>query len=386
MKSYAFLIFFSVVFAVYFLVNLYIYRHGISLFPKGSNLRCYFAWIFWSIAICFPLGRIVERFWISSATDLIIWVGSFWLAAMLYLFIAVLAIDILRLSNLAYPWMDHLFGDNLSKVKLWSAVGIASTVFLVVAAGHINAVATRVSHYNLTINKKGEKLQHLRIVATSDIHMGTIIGKRRVSRLINLINKQNPDIILFAGDIMDEDLGPVIRRNLGAKLNQLHSKYGTYAILGNHEYIGGSHPALKYMEEHGVKVLKDSSTIIDGSFYIVGRDDRNSRQFEHTTRKSVSELVDPLDHSKLIVLMDHQPYDLGKAEEAKVDIQLSGHTHHGQLWPLNYITQSIFELSSGYKEKGDSHIFVMNGYGTWGPPVRIGNRPEIVVLDITFKP
>lgn len=384
MKGYAIIIFFSIVFIVYFLVNYYIYRHGLMALPKGSSLRHAFVWLFWAAVICFPLGRMVERIWSCAVTDFIVWIGAFWLAAMLYLFLSVLFIDILRLSNLIYPWMNNLFGNNIGNAKLWTMAAVSGIALLTVTIGHINAVWTRVNHHSIQIAKDGGSLKKVRIVAASDIHMGTIIAKHRVSKLVKLINEQQPDIVLFAGDIVDEDLSPVISRNLGQKLVQINSKYGIYAITGNHEYIGGAEPAIKYLQEHGVNILRDSAALIANSFYIIGRDDKDSRRYAHQQRKELGELLNGIDRSKPSILLDHQPFHLDKVQEAGIDIQLSGHTHHGQLWPLNYITQAIFEVSSGYKKKGNSHIFVSNGYGTWGPPVRTGNRPEILVLDVEF--
>jgi uncharacterized protein len=384
MKVPTFLIFVSIVLAVYFLVNLYIYRHGLMAIPRGTQLRTAFVWVFWSLAVCFPLGRIAERFWTSPVTDAIVWVGSFWLAAMLYLFLLTVLVDIARLSDLLFPWMAKAFGDGLPAIRLWTLGGAAALVLLTVAAGHINAVWTRVSHYTISIPKEGNKRQHLRIVAASDIHMGTIIAQRRVGKLVRLINEQKPDIVLFAGDIVDEDLGPVIRRNLGRKLEQLAAKDGVYAITGNHEYIGGAEAAVMYLKNHGVTMLRDSVALVDSSFYIAGRDDRGSARITGHKRKEVAELLEGVDKSKLTILLDHQPYELDKAAAAHVDIQLSGHTHHGQLWPFGYLTEALFEVSSGYLKKGNTHIIVSNGYGSWGPPVRIGNRPEIIVIDITF--
>ena len=139
------------------------------------------------------------------------------------------------------------------------------------------------------------------------------------------------------------------------------------------------------MEKHGIKILRDSAALIDNSFYIIGREDREKTAFTQTPRKSVEDLLEPLDKQKPIVLLDHQPYHLELAERAGVDFQISGHTHHGQLWPFGYITQKIFEVSRGYKQKGNSHFYVSTGFGTWGPPVRLGNRPEILEFTLVFE-
>jgi predicted MPP superfamily phosphohydrolase len=149
-------------------------------------------------------------------------------------------------------------------------------------------------------------------------------------------------------------------------------------VTGNHEYIGGVEQAVAYLREHGVTVLRDSCVTLPSGVIIAGREDRSSSSFAGKKRKDLSEILDGADTSKPVILMDHQPFHLEEAEHAGVDFQLSGHTHHGQLWPLNYITNAIYEISWGYLRKGATQYYVSCGAGTWGPPVRLGNRPEIL--------
>ena len=234
------------------------------------------------------------------------------------------------------------------------------------------------------MDKKVEGLDQLKIVFVSDVHMGTIIGPRRTNSIVNKINALNPDLILLGGDIVDEDLAPVIRNNLGDSLRKLTAPLGVIGITGNHEYIGGAEPAVKYLEDHGIRMLRDSSILIDDKFYIVGREDRDKPRFSGRERKEIGALMNGIDKSKPLILLDHQPFELDEKEKAGVDLTLSGHTHHGQLWPLNYITKAIYEVSWGYKKKGNTHVYVSSGVGGWGPPVRIGNRPEIVLINLHF--
>jgi predicted MPP superfamily phosphohydrolase len=124
---------------------------------------------------------------------------------------------------------------------------------------------------------------------------------------------------------------------------------------------------------------------MDDKFYIIGREDRDKRNFAGTNRKDIENLMQGLDQSLPIIMLDHQPFELDKKEKLGIDLTLSGHTHHGQMWPLNYITKAIYEVSWGYKKKGDTHVYVSSGVGGWGPPVRIGNRPEIVLINVMFK-
>jgi hypothetical protein len=200
--------------------------------------------------------------------------------------------------------------------------------------------------------------------------------------MVKILNDMNPDIILLAGDIVDEDLAPVIEKNLGETLRGLRAKYGVYAVTGNHEYIGGVEEAVRYLSEHGITVLRDKAVLIDGSFYVVGREDRSITGFTGEKRKPLKQIMAGLDKRLPIILMDHQPYHLEDAVASGIDLQLSGHTHNGQMWPFNYITRAIYEISYGYMQKGDTHVYVSSGFGTWGPPVRVGTGAEIVQIII----
>jgi predicted MPP superfamily phosphohydrolase len=200
-----------------------------------------------------------------------------------------------------------------------------------------------------------------------------------------MINSLDPDIVFLPGDVFDEDIGPVIKENLGEILRTIRSRFGVFAVTGNHEYIGGEEAACQYLSDHGIVVLRDSFVRVNDVCYVIGREDISIRQFAGKQRKSLSELLKDVDRRLAIILLDHQPFRLEEAEQSGVDLQLSGHTHHGQLWPFNYISKRIFEVSWGYKKKGSTHIYVSCGVGTWGPPVRVGNTPEIVNIKISLS-
>jgi predicted MPP superfamily phosphohydrolase len=215
--------------------------------------------------------------------------------------------------------------------------------------------------------------------------LGTIINRNRLSRIVKEINTLNPDIVLFAGDIVDEDIKPVIRFNLGEMLLNIKAKYGVYAITGNHEYIGGAEKADKYLSSHGIKMLRDTTILINNSFYICGREDRDSERFSGKKRKELKDLLIGIDTNKTLIVLNHQPTKLYEAVELGVDLHLSGHTHNGQLFPFNFITKKIYEISYGYKKTGNSNFYVSSGVGSWGPPIRIGNKPEIVNIKLWGK-
>lgn len=376
-----FILFFSIVLLVYFSVNYYIYNRGVQLIPVAASWKSFIKIGFWVIVWSYILGRVIERFHISWFTDLLTWTGSFWLAAMLYFFMLVLVIDIVRLGNYFIGFLpDIVYTAKFKAALLFVSIG---AVFFTVLAGHINAINPRIRQLTIDIDKPANGMKEVRIALASDIHMGTVIGPRRMNKFVDKMQELKPDLILLAGDVVDEDLQPVIRHNLGEVLVKLKAPLGVYAITGNHEYIGGVAQAVKYLEEHNIVFLRDTAVKISGSFYLAGREDRSKNSSGR--RKDISQILNGHDSALPVIMMDHQPFELDKVEAAGVDVQFSGHTHHGQLWPLNYITNAMYEVSMGYKKKGNTHFYVSNGFGSWGPPVRIGNRPEIVNVIIRFK-
>lgn len=384
MRSVMFLVFFSIVMVIYSLVNYYIYVRGMQALPVGLSFKKWYPWIFLFLSGSYVIGRFLERVWISPVSTFFTFVGSFWLAFMVYLLMAVLVIDLVRLVLYFLPQPAFLAG-NYEQVKKMMFIGVVGLAGIVVVAGHINALIPRVQRIDIQINKTAGAMKTLHIAAASDIHMGTLVGPRRTAKLVRMLNELKPDLILFAGDIVDEDLAPVIRYDLGHSLVKLKAPLGVFAITGNHEYIGGAEAAVKYLNEHGIRMVRDTSVKINDSFYLAGRNDRDSKRFSAKERKSLDQVLEGVDFNLPVIMMDHQPFNLQQVADAGVDFQLSGHTHHGQLWPFNYITRKIYEVSWGYKQKGNSHFYVSSGFGGWGPPVRTGNRPEILDIYITFK-
>jgi uncharacterized protein len=383
-RTNAFLIFFSIVIVLYGLINSYIYLRGIQAIPSGSTLRHWFNAVFWFLALSYFAARLLERFTVSWFTDGLVWIGSFWLGAMAYFVIILLVIDVLRLANYIIPFFPAIITQQYQYAKQITALAVISIVFLVVIGARLNQMAPQIKTLELTIHKKSP-LKELHIAMVSDVHLGTIICNSHFMRIVEKINSLNPDIVLFAGDLVDEDIEPVIRQNLGETLRQIQSKYGIYGITGNHEYIGGVEAACKYLTDHGVVMLRDSTVQIADAFTLVGREDISIRQFGGGKRKLLSELMGTVNKSLPVILMDHQPLHLNEAVEQGADLQFSGHTHNGQLWPFNYISDAVYELGWGYKRKGNTHFYVSCGVGTWGPPMRTGNRPEVVNVKLKFE-
>lgn len=384
-RSFFIFIFITLAILIYGLVNFYIFTKGWhSLAGIRREWRLVYAWVFILLALSFVAGRFLDRLGSSAFNDVLIWIGSFWLAVMLYGFIAAVFSDLIFLSANLFKLgaLKSLMAN--SGWKLGTFIGASGLILIVIAAGYINACNVRVKKLEINIPKSGGEFKQLNITMVSDIHLGTIIGNGRLNRLIDKINATDPDLVILAGDIVDEDIGPVIRRDMGKNLLEIKSRHGVIGITGNHEYIGGVIKAVEYLEAHGIKMLLDDRVLVGQSLWIVGRKDRSGARFDGNPRKPLNELLAGEDKTLPVILLDHQPFDLNEASFNGIDLQLSGHTHHGQLWPLNFITNKVYEKSWGYLKKDQTHYYISSGAGTWGPPIRIGNCPEIVKIKINF--
>ena len=355
MKVLNFIIFFSIFLAIYGLVNYYLFIRGWQVLADFPNLRKYYLIIFLFLASSFIAGRLLERAWISPVSDILVWVGSFWLAAMLYFFLVIFVLDLVRLVNFGFPFL-HKLPIEYARLKLWTFASSIVLVLGVLIGGYLNTLNPQIRRLELKISKPAP-MKQLHIVAASDIHLGTIIGRKRFMKIAKKINALKPDLILFPGDIVDEDLGPVIKENGGEALEALQAKFGVYAIMGNHEYIGGVDAAVNYLQKHKINVLRDSVVKINDTLFLIGREDRSLNNFQNIKRKPLAELMKKVDPQFPVILMDHQPFRLAQVADFPVDLQISGHTHHGQIWPINYITQAIYELSWGYTKIKNTHFF-----------------------------
>jgi uncharacterized protein len=384
MKLKNFLIFFSIVLTINYSLNYYIIARGLDVISIDSSFRIYFTILILFFASAFIGGRVLERISVNVFTTIIIWIGSFWMALMVYIFLQLIIIDLLRVTNYFFGIFPSFITDNLQMIKMITGITVLLIAVVVVLLGFVNTWFPVIKNIEIIIPKNAGKLSELNIVMVSDIHLGTITGKRYLSKVVRKINGLNPDIILIPGDIIDEDIKPVIENNAGEILKQLKAHYGVYAVTGNHEYIGGVNAAKKYLKEHNITLLNDEVKLIDNSFYVAGREDLSIKQFTTGRRKSLKEILKDIDKSHPVILLDHQPFKLENAVENGVDLQLSGHTHNGQLFPFNFITKKVYELSYGYKQKGSAHIYVSCGVGGWGPPIRTNSRPEIVMIKLAF--
>lgn len=368
--------------SLYFGVSWYVYSHGVKALDGGVGSTI-FTWIFWILAATFIIGQILERGNPDFIARLISQAGSLWLSIFLYSIIFVLFVDVFRViqyyTNVFPP---SLLGGALS-AKMLFVYGVSFASIMTIG-GAINARNPINNIQNITIDKKGSSRDSLKIVLATDVHLGVILGENHAKKLVAQINAQKPDIVIFGGDLVDHNPVPVVKNNMGDYFDKIDAKLGVFAITGNHEFIGKPDISIDYFTQHGVQYIRDTIFTIDGIIQIAGRDDRDKKRFGTEDRKNINDIIKNTQNLPLL-LVDHQPVEYAEVEELGVDLMMSGHTHKGQLWPLSFITSLVYENDFGLIQKGKTWFYTSSGYGTWGPPVRTGNRPELAIFNISLK-
>jgi predicted MPP superfamily phosphohydrolase len=371
---------FTLIIGLYCVVNAYLL---IRLFRalRGMGparlLPCLLALVLFS---AYPVARAVEGngWWAKGLA----FAGTFWLSFVLYAFLLLLAVDLFRLCNRFGHWFKSSPEQALAQRR--AACGaIAGTALGISGLGWLN---TQTPALRATLIPAPRLALPLRIVALSDIHLGRLITPAYFSSLIDLIEPLHPDLVLFAGDILDDYDGFDPKATLGS-LRRLRPSLGIWGILGNHEYIAGTADTSREMlEESGIRILRDEWVDLDGEALLIGRDDLSRKRFSGQERKALPEILAsiPADRRGLpMILLDHQPFQLEDAEKAGVFLQISGHTHNGQLFPFNFVMPKIYENPYGHSRRGRTHYWVTSGAGTWGPRVRTSGRPEVLLIDLS---
>lgn len=366
-----------VTFIVWLALNYYIGLHGLKAFGVFLNGNPVLYWIvLFLLAVSYVLGKTGEMIYPGRLSRIMTVIGSYWLAFFFYGFFALVFIDLLQMMD---NWLGFLPGFA-KEAYFYTGTTVVLFLILLVVYGTINARNPVINRYNITVDKFAGNIKDLHIIMVSDLHLGSVVNEKRLSSLVQTINKLRPDLVFLVGDIIDENVKVFKKLGMVEILKGLRPKIGSYAVLGNHDYYGGQYRyAIKLLENAGIKVLRDEWVLIKESFYLVGRDDKFSR-----FRKGLEVLLADIDRKFPIIVLDHNPVDIKEALANEVDLQLSGHTHRGQLVPLDRITQRIFLKDWGYLRIDGFQAIVSNGFGTWGPPIRIGNRPEIVEIFLQF--
>jgi uncharacterized protein len=359
---------------------------GVILFLVYHGLLLYFGWNGWVwlrsvwrerlilrylyvlglmlLAYSFFLGR-----WLDN--NLIVTViGAYWIAVFYFL------IFLLPLANLTV-FLSRFTRWSKLRVIQWTGFATMVLLVLLVGWGAYNAYSPVVRSYQITIPKAVPDRQQLNIVMASDMHFGALSGSAHAKRLVERINAMKPDVVLFPGDIIDDDLVYYLKKGMPDILKQIEAP--VYASLGNHDRMQGD--LIRVLEESGMEVLYDETILFDDRYTLIGRKDRRDR-----SRAELAQLMQQADTTKPVILLDHQPYDFDIAKNLGVDLLVAGHTHRGQIAPASLVTDKMYENDWGFLQKGQLHTIVSSGYGFWGTPIRTGTRSEIVQIHVTFAP
>ncbi len=378
------IIFFSVFFALYGAMNYYIFIRGWQVLALYPYLKPVYLILFLIASLSYLLAKFIGEYLSAFVYDALLWIGSFWFAFMVYFFLCIVLIDFVRLINLKFQFLPDSVSPSYKQLKLITAIVVIVLTSALIIYGFINTRIISIKTVNIELPKRSGKLNELNAILAADFHLTPVNDGKLLNFIVEKINSLQPDILLMPGDIVDDKTDILKHRNIGNAFKDIKTKYGVYASNGNHEFITGVDGAVKFMQENQIQVLRDSSILIDNSFYIIGRDDRSGKNFTGFERKSLTEIISGINHDYPAILLDHTPLNLEEAEQNNISLQVSGHTHHGQIFPGNLITSLIYEVSRGYLKKGNTHYYVTSGVGTWGPPVRIGSDSEIVNLKIKF--
>ncbi|MEN2751684.1 metallophosphoesterase [Psychrobacter sp. FBL11] len=236
-----------------------------------------------------------------------------------------------------------------------------------------------------TIHINKPMVGQLRIAVASDLHIGRLFGSGAIDRLHRLVIQSEADILLMPGDIMDDNTDAFIAYDMQANLTELCASlpYGVYATLGNHDLYGHEQPISQSLRHAGVYLLNDDVVCLTHQgqpIWLVGRFDNHKR-----ARVATTELLAQVNIDEPVILLDHRPSDIVEHSQLPVDLQVSGHTHNGQVFPANFIVNSINRLGYGYEAIGKGHFVVSSGYGFWGIPFRLGSRSEIWLITLSGK-
>lgn len=349
--------------AIYVGGNAYVFWHllqTMSCAPQG--LRILFIILFWvaAFALFIALGlRNVEL--PSSLHRTLHIVGSVWLVFILYMVLTTALFDIV-----------HLIIPTFHGGVMYALCATGLLLF----CGYINYRQPDIKHITITTEKLADG-EHLRVVAVSDIHLGYGTGREALSKYVKLINGESPDAVVIVGDLIDNSIRPVAEARMEEVLSTINAPLGVYMVPGNHEYISGLAKCDAYLRHTNIHLLRDSIIKLPHNIELICRDDRINQH-----RKPLEELASEADNESFTIVLDHQPYDIATSNALGIDLHLSGHTHHGQVWPLNIITDLMYDQSHGYRKWSTTHAYVSSGLSLWGPPFRIGTKSDMAVIDI----
>ncbi|MFO7570771.1 MAG: metallophosphoesterase [Smithellaceae bacterium] len=356
-------------------INFYFYCRLRSLFPFSGIWQGALLCLLGLLVIAPILVRTLESLHYEHAARAAACIGYVWMAFIFLFFFLSVSMELIRgIHKLIVPGTGTL---TLKMVTFGLSVFVAAGL---VVYGYIDAQRIRVKHLEIATQQILPGDGKLRIVQISDVHVGIIIRNSRLNPLLEQVRKAGPDILVSTGDLLDGELDNIM--NDAERFAAIETTYGKFAVLGNHEYYAGLRRSIEFTEAAGFQLLRDESTQAAG-ITIFGEDDITGRKPGETEKSRAFSRALAQKQNGFVLLLKHQPY-IDKA--AQFNLQLSGHTHGGQLFPFGFMTRIYFPRNYGLHELAESKLlYVSRGTGTWGPPVRVFAPPEITVIDLIGK-
>jgi hypothetical protein len=329
------------------------------------------------------LVRVSEKAGLEGIARILAYIGYIWMAAILIFFVTGILADIFRLIIYGLgSLLSKDFSFITSAHPIYFFMCLSAALFVVVY-GFFEARKIRTEYISIPTNKISADVGRARIAQISDVHLGLIVGEERLRTIIQAVQQAKPDILVSTGDLVDAQLDNIDK--LADLLKTVDTKYGKFAVTGNHEFYAGLERSLKITEMAGFTVLRGRSMVIPGLITIAGVDDEAVRGWLKGDSTEENKLCSEIDNSQFTVLLKHRPV-IYKGSLCSYDLQLSGHTHKGQIFPFGLITRLFFEKYYGFFDfKNGTYMYVSRGSGTWGPPIRFLAPPEVTIIDLVHR-
>ena len=368
-------------FIIHLTLNLLVFLRGWHAFDRKRWVRIILILVFVIELLIYTAGFIFYRHFPENINQFIRVMGTSWMLFLLYSGGIWLITDLIYIFTNRIRRKSWRYREQPQRYKISSYIITILFVVIIMINGHINFRNPVVQQIPISINKSGGKLDSIRVAVIGDLHLGWMINREHTKRFVDLIMSQNPDLIVFVGDIIDSNIDPIIEQKMDVELARLKAPLGVFSCTGNHEYRYDAEEKIQLLNDAGITMLRDSAVLVDSLFYIIGREDRIVLD-----RNSLEEILNEyaVDRSKPLIVLNHTPDNLSEEVDAGIDIALYGHTHHGQAFPGNIATEIVFEVAHGYKKKGNTNLYVTSGIGLVGPQFRIGTVSEIAMLNIRF--
>ena len=368
--------FFRLGLVIVLLPSLYVYFRLLRLFSNRRH-KVTFTLLFFFLILAFWGTEMLSHSPYGDMSDVLLITGYSSLPFLLYLFLSVLLRDILLGMNRLFNFVsaDVLKSTKVRIATLWVLFLLP---LLVVMYGRLHYTALEIQRHHIQIPKQSSTMQHLRVALASDLHIKSWTDRDFMERFVGLVNTEHVDVLLLPGDVLEGDRQDERLLEFERLFRAIQTSYGVFASLGNHESHRQS-SAEDFFQASNIVVLRDSVVVIDSAFTLIGRNDGRAND-----RKTIEELVRTAPGNLPVIILDHRPTDIERISMTGAEMLVSGHTHRGQLWPLNYITELMYDVNWGYKKVWNTHVFVTSGVQLWGPPVRTIGDSEIMMIDVDF--